>query len=152
MPNLKNAKPVELLLVEDNPGDALLIRRFLEKSKVCNNLHVVEDGFEAMAFLRKTGKYEEVPLPDLILLDLNLPGKDGREVLAEVKADKELCFIPVIIFTSSEAEEDIVKSYDLHANCYITKPVDFEQFRRVLGVLEDFWFLVVKLPPHRKKK
>jgi two-component system response regulator len=149
---MKNAKPVEILLVEDNPGDALLTKRFLEKSKICNNLHIVEDGFDAMTFLRKTGKYKDVPLPDLILLDLNLPGKDGREVLAEVKADKELSFIPVIVFTSSEAEEDIVKSYNLHANCYITKPVDFEQFRKVLTALEDFWFLVVKLPPHAKKK
>jgi two-component system response regulator len=150
MSNVKNAKPVEILLVEDNPGDALLTKRFLEKSKICNNFHVAEDGFEAMAFLQRIGKYKDAPLPDLILLDLNLPGKDGREVLAEVKSDKNLCSIPIIIFTSSEAEEDIAKSYNLHANCYITKPVDFEQFRKVLTVLEDFWFMVVKLPPHGK--
>lgn len=139
--------PVEILLVEDNPGDADLAREAMEDSKIRNNLHVVCDGEEAMAFVRRSGRYEEAPRPDLILLDLNLPRKSGREVLAEIKADEDLKRIPVVILTASKDEEDILRSYSLHANCYITKPIDLHQFVRVVRAIEDFWLAIVKLPP-----
>jgi CheY-like chemotaxis protein len=140
-------KPVEILLVEDNPGDVRLAVEALKEGKVHNNLHVVGDGVEAMMFLRREGKFALSPRPDLILLDLNLPKKDGREVLAEIKADEKLRRIPVVVLTTSKAEQDILRTYDLHANCYITKPVDLEQFIAVVRSVEDFWLTVVKLPP-----
>ncbi|HXF06479.1 MAG TPA: response regulator [Blastocatellia bacterium] len=140
-------RPVEILLVEDNPGDVRLAVEALKEGKVHNNLHVVGDGVEAMMFLRREGKYALSPRPDLILLDLNLPKKDGREVLAEIKADEKLRRIPVVVLTTSKAEQDILRTYDLHANCYITKPVDLEQFIAVVKSVEDFWLTIVKLPP-----
>jgi CheY-like chemotaxis protein len=139
-------KPVEILLVEDSPSDADLAVETLGESKVLNNLHVVEDGVEALAFLRREGAHANAPRPDVILLDLNLPKKSGLEVLTEIKSDPKLMRIPVVILTTSAAEEDILKSYSLHANCYITKPVDFEQFTKVVRLIEDFWLAVVKLP------
>jgi CheY-like chemotaxis protein len=138
---------IEVLLVEDNPGDVLLTKIALEDSKIRVNLNVVEDGVEAMAFLRKQGKYINMPHPDIILLDFNLPKKDGREVLAEVKTDENLKRIPVVVLTTSQAEEDILKAYNLAANCYISKPVDFDQFVKIVQSIENFWFTVVKLPP-----
>jgi two-component system response regulator len=138
---------IEILLVEDNPGDVRLTREALKDGKIVNNLHVAEDGVDALAFLRREGKYHNAVRPELILLDLNLPKKDGREVLAEIKADKELKRIPVVVLTSSAAEQDIVKSYNLHANCYVTKPVDLDQFINVVKSIEHFWLTVVKLPP-----
>ena len=140
-------RPIEILLVEDNPGDARLTKEALKEGKVCNKLHVAEDGDKALAFLRRGGSYAGAPRPDLILLDLNLPKRDGRELLAEIKTDASLRRIPVVILTTSRAEEDILKTYDLHANCYITKPVDLEQFISVVKAVEDFWLTVVKLPP-----
>ena len=140
-------KPVEILLVEDNPGDADLVREVLEDSKICNTLSVASDGEEAMAFLRGTGKHVGAPRPDLILLDLNLPKKDGREVLVVIKADEALKRIPVVILTTSQAEEDIIRSYNLHANCYVTKPLDLHQFILVIKAIEDFWLTIVRLPP-----
>ena len=141
-------QPIEILLVEDNPGDVDLTKEALEGAKVCNRLHVADDGAKAIAFLRKEGEYAAAPRPDLILLDLNLPKKDGRQVLAEIKAVPELAQIPVVILTTSDAEEDILRAYQLHANCYITKPVDFAQFLKVIKTIEDFWLTVVKLPKH----
>ena len=137
----------EILLVEDNPGNARLTRETWKESKLLNHLSVVADGAEAMAFLRREGKYANVAHPDLILLDLNLPKKDGREVLAEIKADEQLRRIPVVVLTTSDAEQDILKTYELHANCYITKPVGLEQFGAVVRALAEFWFTIVKLPP-----
>jgi chemotaxis family two-component system response regulator Rcp1 len=146
--SLKNySRPVEILLVEDNPGDVRLTREALKEGKVHNNLSVATDGIEALAYLRKEGKYAEVVRPDLILLDLNLPRKDGREVLQEIKGDARLRNIPIVVLTSSQAEQDILGAYDLHANCYVTKPVDLDQFIRVVQSIEDFWFSIVKLPP-----
>ncbi|GAX37529.1 response regulator receiver protein [Nodularia sp. NIES-3585] len=139
--------PIEVLLVEDNPGDAQLTRIALEDSKIAVNLNVVEDGVEAMAFLRKQGNYAKAPHPDIVLLDLNLPKKDGREVLAEIKADHRLRRIPVVVLTTSQSEEDILKAYNLSANCFITKPVDFDQFVKIVQSIENFWFAIVKLPP-----
>lgn len=139
--------PIEVLLVEDNPGDAQLTRIALEDSKISIHLNVVEDGVEAMAFLRKQDKYVKAAHPDIVLLDLNLPRKDGREVLAEIKGDENLRRIPVVILTTSQAEEDILKAYNLCANCYITKPVDFDQFVKIVQSIENFWFAIVKLPP-----
>ena len=139
--------PVEILLVEDNPVDVMVTRKALSAGRVCNNLHVAEDGEEAMDFLNKSGKYSSVPSPELILLDLNLPKKDGREVLAEIKSDPTLRRIPVIILTTSESREDIWHSYELQANCYITKPVDMDQFTKALECLGEFWFTIVRLPP-----
>lgn len=139
--------PVEILLVEDSPGDARLAREGLSECKIRNNLHVVDDGVKAMAFLRRQGEYAKAPRPDLILLDLNLPRKDGREVLREVKEDESLKAIPVVILTTSKAEEDIIKSYSLHANCYVTKPLGLQQFLDVVRSIEDFWFTIVRLPP-----
>ena len=141
-------KPVDMLLVEDNPGDARLAKEALKDAKVHNNLYWVQDGVEAIAFLRREDNYSEVPRPDVILLDLNLPKKDGREVLADIKADEDLRSIPVVILTVSGAEEDILKTYDLHANCYIQKPLDLEQFVEVVKSIRDFWLTIVKLPTH----
>jgi len=141
-------KPIDILLVEDNPGDADLAREALNGSKISNKLYVVEDGEVAMKFLHKNNGYGDVPRPDLILLDLNLPKKDGREVLADIKADRHLKRIPVVILTSSHAEEDVIKSYNLHANCYITKPIDLGQFVKVVRSIESFWFSIVVLPPN----
>ena len=139
-------KAVEILLVEDNPGDVRLTRETLKDSKLLNHVSVANDGVEAMAFLRREGKYAEAIHPDLILLDLNLPKKDGREVLAEIKADAQLRRIPVVILTTSSAEQDILQMYDLHANCYITKPVNLDQFSAIVRAIEDFWFVMVQLP------
>jgi chemotaxis family two-component system response regulator Rcp1 len=139
-------RPIEILLVEDNPGDVRLTVEALRDSKVRNKLYVAKDGMEATAFLRREGKYADAPHPDLILLDLNLPKKDGPEVLAEIKEDPGLKHIPVVILTSSKAEEDIIKTYNLHANCYITKPIDLEQFMMVVNSIRDFWLTIVKLP------
>jgi len=138
---------IEILLVEDNIGDVRLTELAFKEGKVRNKLHVTMDGAEAMAFLRREGRYESVPRPDLILLDLNLPKKDGREVLAEIKTDADLKRIPVVVLTTSQAEQDVLKSYNLHANCYITKPVDLEKFLSVVRSLEDFWLSIVRLPP-----
>ncbi len=139
-------QPIEMLLVEDSPADVDLTREALIDAKVRNNLSVVSDGVEALAFLRREGKHADAPHPDLILLDLNLPKKDGREVLADIKQDEELRRIPVVILTTSEAEQDIVRSYDLHANCYVTRPVDLDRFLTVVKSIEDFWLAIVKLP------
>lgn len=140
------SRPVEILLVEDNPGDVRLTREALKEGKVRNNLYNAPDGVEALRFLRREGEHAGAVCPDLILLDLNLPRKDGREVLEEIKADPDLRHIPVVVLTSSEAEQDIVRAYDLHANCYVTKPVDLDQFIHVVRSIEDFWFTIVKLP------
>jgi two-component system, chemotaxis family, response regulator Rcp1 len=139
---------VEILLVEDNPGDVRLTQEALKEGKVRNNLSLVSDGVEALAFLRREGQYADAPRPDVILLDLNLPRKDGREVLADIKQDPALRRIPVVILTTSQAEHDILRTYNLHANCYITKPVDLEQFITVVKSIESFWLTVVKLPPN----
>jgi chemotaxis family two-component system response regulator Rcp1 len=140
-------EPVEILLVEDNASDARLAEETLKDSKINNNLHHVEDGIEAMRFLRRQGGYAGAPVPDLILLDLNLPRKDGREVLAEVKEDPRLRLIPVVVMTSSEAERDLVKTYGLHANAYVVKPLDMDAFVEVVRGVNDFWLTIVKLPP-----
>jgi chemotaxis family two-component system response regulator Rcp1 len=140
-------KPVDILLVEDNPGDVRLTQEVLRGGKVRNTLRVAVDGEEALAMLHREGEYAHTPRPDLILLDLNLPKKDGRQVLAEIKADPQLHRIPVVILTTSRAEEDVLKSYDLSANCYITKPVDLDQFIHVVRMIESFWLTVVMLPP-----
>lgn len=142
-----NGRLIEILLVEDNPADVRLTQEALKDGKLLNTLSVVGDGVEALAFLRRQGQYKDAPRPDLILLDLNLPKKDGREVLAEIKTDEKLKSIPVVVLTVSKAEEDILKTYRLHANCYITKPVDLDQFIAVTHSIEDFWFSIVKLPP-----
>ncbi len=138
---------VEILLVEDNPGDVRLTREALKDSKIVNNLHVVVDGVEAMAFLRREGKFADAPRPDIILLDLNLPRKSGNEVLAEIKQDEDFKRIPVVVLTTSDDERDILTSYNLHANCYITKPVDLPRFVTIVKNIENFWFSIVKLPP-----
>jgi len=143
------AKPINILLVEDSPGDARLAQEALKDSKLINELFTVSDGMEAMDFLYKRGKYVKAVHPDLILLDLNLPKKDGREVLKEIKLDENLKKIPVVILTISMAEVDILKSYNLHANCYITKPLDLDQFMHVVKSIEEFWLTIVKLPPDR---
>jgi len=137
---------IDVLLVEDDPGDALMTQEAFEHHKIRNKLHVVKDGVEALAFLRREGVFVDAPRPGLILLDLNLPRKDGREVLAEVKADAELRSIPVVVLTTSDAEEDILRSYSLHANAYVTKPVDFDRFIEVVRQIDDFFVTVVKLP------
>ncbi|HEY3378107.1 MAG TPA: response regulator [Armatimonadota bacterium] len=144
--NLNMARPIEILLVEDSPSDTELTVAALADGKVCNHLSIVEDGVLALEFLRREGAYADAPRPDLILLDLNLPRKDGREVLAEIKTDPDLQTIPVVVLTTSEAEPDVLRAYALHANCYITKPVDFRQFLSVVKAIENFWFSVVKLP------
>lgn len=142
-----NGRAVEVLLVEDNPGDVRLTREAFREGKIRNNLHVAVDGVEGLAFLRREGKFADVARPDIILLDLNLPKKNGIDVLAEIKSDEDLKRIPVVILTTSVAEQDVLRSYDQHANCYIVKPVDLEQFLRVIQTIEDFWVTIVKLPP-----
>jgi chemotaxis family two-component system response regulator Rcp1 len=142
---------IEILLVEDNPGDALLTREAFDEARVRNNLHHVTDGVRAMEFLRREGEYERSPRPDIILLDLNMPRKGGLEVLEEVKNDPRLKDIPVVVLTTSAAEEDVVRSYQAHANAYITKPVDLAKFLSVVRTLEEFWLAVVRLPPRRDR-
>lgn len=145
-------KPVEILLVEDNPGDVRLTKEALKEAKVINHLTVLKDGVEALAFLRREGQYATAPRPHLILLDLNLPKKDGREVLAEIKDDEKLKRIPVVVLTTSQNEQDVLKTYNLHANCYVTKPVDLDQFVTVVKSIEDFWFGIVVLPKNGHSK
>ncbi|MBX3405048.1 MAG: response regulator [Phycisphaeraceae bacterium] len=147
MSTASRPEAIEILLVEDSPGDVRLTREALGEAKVTNRLHVAGDGVEAMAFLRRQGKYASAPRPDLVLLDLNLPRMDGREVLALIKGDPELRTLPVIVLTTSDAEADVLKSYDSHANCYLVKPVDVDQFFAQVRSLEGFWLAVVKLPP-----
>jgi CheY-like chemotaxis protein len=142
----KSAPPVEILLVEDNLGDARLTREALKEGKVYNNLHWVKDGVEALEFLNRTGRHKSAPRPDIILLDLNLPKKDGREVLQVIKGDDRLMQIPVVVLTTSSAEEDVFRSYKLHANCYVTKPVDLDKFLQVVKSIDSFWLTVVTLP------
>jgi chemotaxis family two-component system response regulator Rcp1 len=142
----RRTQPVTILLAEDSPGDVRLTREALKESRMLSALHVVPDGVEALAFLRREGEYADAPRPDLILLDLNMPRKDGREVLAEIKGDEDLARIPVVILTTSEAEQDILRSYDLGANCYVTKPVDLDRFLDVVARIEDFWLSMVRLP------
>lgn len=137
---------IEILLVEDNPGDVRLVSESLKEYKICNRLSMARDGEEALEFLRRKGRFADAPRPDVILLDLNLPKKDGREVLEEIKSDPDLRRIPVVVLTSSSDEEDVLKSYDVNANCYITKPVDLDQFVRVVQSIEHFWFSMVRLP------
>lgn len=151
MINLSSGKPIEILLVEDNPADVRLTEEALKEGKVLNNLSVTEDGVEALNFLNRKGKYANSPRPDLILLDLNLPKKNGGEVLAEIKEDSNLRRIPAVILTISKDEQDIIKSYNLHANCYVIKPVDMDQFIKVVKSVEDFWLTIVKLPPNELK-
>jgi CheY-like chemotaxis protein len=148
----KETKMVEILLVEDNPADVRLVREALKESKILNNLSVVEDGVEAMDFLRKKGKYASSPRPNLVLLDLNLPRKNGREVLAEVKSDEKLKRIPVVIMTVSDDEKDIMLTYNSHANCYIKKPLNFDQFNKMVHTIENFWFTIVCLPQDGDKE
>src|SRR5687768_13841037 len=143
-----NNQPIDILLVEDNPGDERLTREALKEGKVYSNLHWARDGVEAMAFLRREGNYAAAPRPEIILLDLNLPRKDGREVLQEIKADDSLRRIPVVVLTTSKAEEDVLRSYNLHANCFVTKPVDLEKFIVVVKSIDSFWLTVVTLPPN----
>lgn len=145
-------KPIDILLVEDNPGDVRLTKEALKEGKIKNNLFVTPDGVEALQFLKQEDEYAGAVRPDLILLDLNMPRMDGRELLEKIKQETELRRIPVVILTTSKSEEDIVKSYDLHANCYITKPVDLDQFINVVKSIEDFWLTVVKLPPNGLKR
>ncbi len=144
---MKYERIIEILLVEDNPGDARLAAEAFKEGTIPTRLHVASDGIEAMAFLRRQGRHEAAPRPDMILLDLNLPRKDGREVLAEIKEDPALRRIPVIVLTTSQAENDVTRAYDLHANCYIVKPVDFDRFIDVVKGIEDFWCSLVKLSP-----
>ena len=146
MSNPENLDVIDVLLVEDDPGDVLLIREAFEDNKVRNRLHVVADGVEALTFLRREGEHADAPQPHLVLLDLNLPRKDGREVLAEVKGDDALQHIPVVVLTTSKAEEDVLRSYKLHANAYVTKPVDFDRFIDVVRQIDEFFVTVVKLP------
>lgn len=141
-----SGKAIEILLVEDNPGDARLTIEALKEGRVINNMHLARDGVEAMAFLRREGQHADAAQPDLILLDLNLPRKNGIEVLAEIKMDTVLKRIPVVILTTSQADADIIKTYELHANCFITKPVELDKFMAVVRGIEDFWLTVVKLP------
>jgi chemotaxis family two-component system response regulator Rcp1 len=150
MQTSKNVRPVQILLVEDNPGDVRLTIEALKEAKVLNTLTVVKDGVEALSLLRRQGQHARAARPDLILLDLNLPRKDGREVLAEIKADDKLKHIPVVILTTSQDEQDVLKSYNLYANCYITKPVDLDQFITVVKSIEDFWLGIVVLPKNGK--
>lgn len=139
-------RPIEILLVEDSPGDIRLTQEALKESRIINNLHVVMDGVEAMDFLMKKGNYIKAPTPDLVLLDLNLPKKSGFEVLAEIKESIELRIIPVVVLTTSESEKDIIRSYEMYVNCFISKPVEFDSFFKVIQNIEDFWFTIVKLP------
>ena len=150
MSHAHTAEPIDILLVEDSPGDQELTREAFKQGRIANTLHVVADGEQAMDFLYARGDYPDACTPDLILLDLNLPRKDGREVLADIKADDKLKTIPIIVLTTSDAEKDILKSYQLSANCYITKPVDFHEFMEAIKALETFWLSVVKLPPQQR--
>jgi chemotaxis family two-component system response regulator Rcp1 len=143
-------RPVIILMVEDNPTDVLIAREGFSGAKMQNTLHVADDGIEAIEFLNQRGKYASAPRPDLIVLDLNMPRKNGQEVLAEIKADDNLKHIPVVILTTSKSSDDISKAYGLHANCYISKPVDFDEFTAVVQTIQDFWFSVVTLPPDSK--
>jgi len=143
-------EPITILLIEDNPADVRLTCEVFKEGKIRNNLYIVEDGVEAINFLKHKEKYHDVPRPDLILLDLNLPRKDGRQVLEEIKSDKSLSLIPVMVLTTSRAEEDIMRTYDLHANCYITKPFDFEQFIAIARSIDNFWFSIVRMPKTQK--
>jgi len=152
IPNQNSAHPINILLVEDNPGEARLALETLKESRLKNNLYIMEDGEEALFFLYKKGKFSDAPTPDLILLDLNLPKKNGLEVLSIIKHDTRLKRIPVIILTISSAVEDIIKSYDFYANCYITKPIDLDKFTEVIKTIEDFWLSTVKLPPENNEK
>jgi CheY-like chemotaxis protein len=142
----KTAKPIDILLIEDNPGDVRLTREALKEAKVRNTLQVVQDGEEAMAYLQRVGRYKDATRPDVIFLDLNLPRKTGLEVLKDVKADNDLRRIPIVVITTSSAEQDIIRSYDLHANCYVTKPVDLGQFLEVVKSIDEFWLTIVRLP------
>ncbi|HTT74006.1 MAG TPA: response regulator [Thermoplasmata archaeon] len=146
-PFASNPNPVQILMAEDNAADARLVREVMAESKILNELHVVPDGVEAMAYLRRQGKYAGAARPSLIFLDLNMPRKDGRQVLAEIKSDPDLKRIPVVVMTSSKAEEDIARAYDEHANCYVRKPIDFDQFHTVVKTISQFWFTAVELPP-----
>ena len=146
MSNPAGQKPIEILMVEDSPTDAQLTIEALHAAKIANRLSHVEDGVEALRFMRRQGPYADAPRPDLILLDLNLPRKDGREVLDELKRDPDLKVIPVVVLTTSRSEQDVLRSYQLHANCYITKPVDFTQFMEVVKTIENFWLTIVTLP------
>ncbi len=143
---ISDMRPIEILLVEDNPGDVRLTQEALGEAKVRNNLAVARDGVEALSYLRREPPFQDATRPDLVLLDLNLPRKDGREVLSEIKADPELRRLPVVVLTTSAAEKDVFESYNLHANCYITKPVDLDQFVGIVSSIEDFWLTIVKLP------
>ena len=142
----EGTRPIEILLVEDNPGDMRLTKEALKEGKVYNNLHWAQDGVEALEFLRREGKHAKAPRPDIILLDLNLPKKDGREVLSVIKNDDQLKHIPVVVLTTSKAEEDVVRSYNLHANCYVKKPTDLDEYMEVIRACENFWLHVVRLP------
>jgi CheY-like chemotaxis protein len=144
--------PIEILMVEDSPGDVRLTREALRDAKMLNHISVAEDGVEAMAFLRREGSYADAPRPDLIFLDLNLPRKDGREVLAEIKSDPALADIPIVVLTTSEAEQDVLRSYQLHANCYVTKPVDLDQFMTVIKSVESFWLTIARLPSRNQSE
>jgi len=146
---LRTLRPIEILLVEDNPGDVRLTQEALKGGKIWNEFNVVSDGVAALDYLHRRAPYESAVRPDLVLLDLNQPRKDGREVLAAMKADPELRMIPVVVLTTSQAEEDVIRAYNLHANCYVTKPVDFEQFTRIVQAIEQFWLTVVTLPPRQ---
>ena len=151
MSQFVSIQSIEILVVDDNPGDVQLIREALQDAKVTNNLHSVGDGVAALAFLRGQAPYQDAPRPDLIILDLNLPKKDGRVVLREIKADPGLRGIPVVILTTSRADQDVLNVYNLNANCYITKPVDFEQFVKVVQAIDNFWFSIVTLPPKQTR-
>lgn len=149
--SIEGAEPAEVLLVEDNPGDVELTREALAESKVAVNLHVVGDGVEAMAYLNREDDFADVPRPDLIILDLNLPRMDGRQVLQQIKDDRVLSTIPVVVLTTSEAEEDVLRSYELHANAYVTKPLDFDRFTDIVRRIDEFWFTIVRLPGDQAK-
>ena len=142
----KESRQIEILLIEDNPGDARLTQEAMRAANMTNVLHVVEDGEQAMEFLRRRSRFKDAPRPDLILLDLNLPKKDGRAVLAEVKTDPDLRRIPVVVLTTSRSEEDVMQAYDMHANAYVTKPVNLDQFMRIVALIDEFWLKVVTLP------
>lgn len=150
MNRINSSSAIQILLVEDNPGDARLAKEALKDSKLLNDLHHVIDGEQAVQFLRKEGEYKDAVRPDIVLLDLNLPRKDGREVLADIKSDPDLKTIPVVVLTTSEAEKDIMQSYELHANCYITKPVDLDKFLEIIDSMQEFWLSIVRLPTHAK--
>ena len=150
MTPVQHTEPIIILLAEDNPADFHLTAEAMKESKIRNQLFHVDDGVEVLEVLRRKGKYADVPRPDVILMDLNMPRKDGRRTLQEIKEDPDLKGIPVVVLTVSDAEEDIIKSYDLHANCYVTKPMDLDEFARVVKGIEDFWFTIVKLPPNKE--